>query len=112
VSLIGALLSGLTACAQWPGGKVSLKHPDKVLFERGMSALENNRFDVARLTLQTLVNTYPDSEYAGKALQVLEDPRVAKCGESFDSSSECDGRHAAPPPTTAPRSEEFPEPEP
>ncbi len=107
-----ALLCGLTACAQWPGGEVSPKHPDKVLFERGMSALENNRFDVAHLTLQTLVNTYPDSEYAGKALQVLEDPRVAKCGESFNSSSECDGRHAATPPAAESQSLEFLDPEP
>ncbi|MGH9804558.1 MAG: outer membrane protein assembly factor BamD [Candidatus Acidiferrales bacterium] len=37
--------------------------PDKILYERSLEDIENKRFDVARLTLQTLLNTYPDSEY-------------------------------------------------
>jgi outer membrane protein assembly factor BamD (BamD/ComL family) len=50
---------------------------DKLGFERAMSAVEQHRFSVANLTLQTLFNPYPDSEYASKANQVLEDPRIA-----------------------------------
>jgi hypothetical protein len=34
------------------------------------------------MTLQTLVNSYPDSEYAGKAQRVLDDPRMKACGGS------------------------------
>lgn len=46
---------------------VDSKQPDKVLFDRAMDALKRNKFDVARLTLQTLINTYPDSEYIARA---------------------------------------------
>lgn len=37
--------------------------PDKILYDRSIEDIENKRFDVARLTLQTLLNTYPDSQY-------------------------------------------------
>ena len=97
VSLM-AVLCGLAACLKWPDTEISSKQPDKVLFERAMFAIGHNHFDVASLTLQTLVNTYPDSEYARKAEFVLEDPRIAKCGESWNSSPQCDGRLATTPP--------------
>ena len=35
--------------------------------------MKHNRFDVARLTLQTLINTYPDSEYIARAKLSLAD---------------------------------------
>ena len=82
VSLTVALLGGLTSCLNWPDAGVSTRKPDKVLFDRAMSATERHRYDVANLTIQTLVNTYPDSEYAKKAKGVLEDPRIAACGVS------------------------------
>jgi outer membrane protein assembly factor BamD (BamD/ComL family) len=94
ICVIVVLLGGLTACLKWSNAEVSSKQPDRVLFERAMSDVELNRFDVANLTLQTLVNTYPDSKYASKAKLVLQDPRIAKCGASWNSSPECDGRHA------------------
>jgi outer membrane protein assembly factor BamD (BamD/ComL family) len=74
ISVIAALLCGFTACLKWSNTEVSSKQPDRALFEAAMSAMEQDRFDVASLTLQTLVNTYPDSEYASKAKLVLQDP--------------------------------------
>jgi outer membrane protein assembly factor BamD len=44
-----------------PLSNVGSKQPDKVLFDRAMDAMKHNRYDVARITLQTLINTYPDS---------------------------------------------------
>lgn len=44
-----------------------LDEPDRVLFERAMNDLERHKLTVARLTLQTLINTYPDSEYLPQA---------------------------------------------
>lgn len=70
-----------------------------MLFERGMSAVEDGRFDVVRMTLQTLINTYPDSEYADKAKLVLEDLPIAKCGETWLTPPQCD-RGLTPPPST------------
>jgi outer membrane protein assembly factor BamD len=47
--------------------------PDKILFERGVAEIEKGRYDVGRLTLQTLINAYPDSEYLSKAkLQIAD----------------------------------------
>src|SRR4051812_7345077 len=45
----------------------NLDEPDRALFERAMRDLEKNRFTVSRLTLQTLINTYPDSEFLPQA---------------------------------------------
>jgi len=50
-----------------PIANVDSKQPDKVLFDRAMDAMKHNRFDVARITLQTLINTYPDSEFVARA---------------------------------------------
>jgi len=41
----------------------TLDEPDRVLYDRAKRDLEKNKFTVGRLTLQTLINTYPDSEF-------------------------------------------------
>jgi len=41
--------------------------PDKVLYDRAMNDIKHKRYTEARLSLQTLINTYPDSEYLAKA---------------------------------------------
>jgi outer membrane protein assembly factor BamD len=43
------------------------QQPDKVLFDKAVNDLERGRYEVARLTLQTLMNTYDTSEYLAKA---------------------------------------------
>ena len=45
----------------------NLDEPDRVLFDRAMHDLDKNKFTVSRLTLQTLINTYPDSEFLPRA---------------------------------------------
>ncbi len=50
-----------------PIEQVDSKQPDKVLYDRAMEALKKNKYDVARLNLQTLINTYPESEYIARA---------------------------------------------
>ena len=50
-----------------PIANLDSKQPDKVLFDRAMNALKHSKYDVARITLQTLINTYPDSEYIARA---------------------------------------------
>jgi hypothetical protein len=93
IVFVMASLCSLTACLKWPADNGS-KQPDELLFERAMSAVADNRFDIAHITLQTLINTYPDSEHATKAAIVLEDPRIAECGESWSSPAECNKRFA------------------
>jgi outer membrane protein assembly factor BamD len=50
---------------------VNLNETDRQLFEKAMKDMEKSRFTVARLTLQTLINTYPDSEYLPPAKYAL-----------------------------------------
>src|ERR1700736_6017867 len=84
VILLLALLTFAAACTNKkvnnPLADVNSKQPDKVLFDRAMDALKHNRFDVARLTLQTLINTYPDSEYIARAKLALADSWSAEGG--------------------------------
>jgi len=49
------------------------EQPDKELFDRAADFLEHNRFTEARLLLQTLINTYPDSEYLAKSKLAIAD---------------------------------------
>jgi outer membrane protein assembly factor BamD len=41
--------------------------PDKVLYDRAMDDIKHGKQEIGRLNLQTLINTYPDSEYLAKA---------------------------------------------
>jgi outer membrane protein assembly factor BamD len=47
--------------------------PDKVLYDKALNATKSGHFDVARLDLQTLLNTYPDSQYLMKAKLAIAD---------------------------------------
>jgi outer membrane protein assembly factor BamD len=47
--------------------------PDKVLYDKAVDATKRGHFDVARLDLQTLLNTYPDSQYLMKAKLAVAD---------------------------------------
>ncbi len=47
--------------------------PDKVLYDKALDATKRGHFDVARLDLQTLLNTYPDSQYQLKAKLAIAD---------------------------------------
>ena len=51
----------------------SSEQPDKELFDRSADFLEHSRFTEARLLLQTLINTYPDSEYLAKSKLAIAD---------------------------------------
>src|SRR5579862_9385004 len=56
-----------------PQGTGTSAEPDKVLYERAMDDIKHDRLQVARLELQTLLNTYPDSEYQAKAKLAIAD---------------------------------------
>src|SRR6202789_2392151 len=56
-----------------PLANVASRQPDKELFDKAMTALKKGRFDVARLDLQTLLNTYPESEYQMRAKLAVGD---------------------------------------
>ena len=47
--------------------------PDKVLYEKAMDAIKHGKHEVGRLSMQTLINTYPDSEYLADAKLAIAD---------------------------------------
>ena len=47
--------------------------PDKVLFDRSINDIEHGRYEIARITLNTLINTYDTSEYLAKAKLAIAD---------------------------------------
>ena len=49
------------------------KLPDKQLYDKAMDASKHGHFDVARLDLQTMLNTYPDSQYQMRAKLAIAD---------------------------------------
>ncbi|HZC66179.1 MAG TPA: outer membrane protein assembly factor BamD [Candidatus Dormibacteraeota bacterium] len=78
----GILLAGATQCnAQLLHKKKVNKstsadntaEPDKVLYLRALDDIKHGRQEVGRLNLQTLINTYPDSEYLAKAKLSIAD---------------------------------------
>jgi len=71
-----------------PIADVNSKQPDKVLYDRAMDAMKHNKFDVARLSLQTLINTYPDSEYVARAKLAIGDSWYAEGGSAAMAQAE------------------------
>jgi outer membrane protein assembly factor BamD len=49
------------------------KQPDKVLYDRAINDIEHSRYEVARITLNTLINTYDQSEFMAKAKLAIAD---------------------------------------
>src|SRR5580693_5591589 len=47
--------------------------PDKILFDRAIRNIEHGDYEAARLTLNTLINTYDTSEYLAKAKLAIAD---------------------------------------
>lgn len=74
--------------AQNPIANVDSKQPDKVLFDRAMDAMKHNKYDVARLSLQTLINTYPDSEYVARAKLAIGDSWYQEGGSAAMAQAE------------------------
>ena len=76
VAACSALLLGAFACGRSPYDNPignDSQQPDKILFDKAVENIERHRYELARITLQTLINTYPDSEYIAKAKLAIAD---------------------------------------
>jgi outer membrane protein assembly factor BamD len=56
-----------------PSADAVAKLPDKQLYDKAVDATKRGHFDVARLDLQTLLNTYPDSQFQMRAKLAIAD---------------------------------------
>jgi outer membrane protein assembly factor BamD len=80
-----ALLLSLCGCGKKVSvqqSKPTLVENDKDLYITAMNALKKNRFTVARLQLQTLLETYEDSEYSAQAKYAYADTFYYESGHS------------------------------
>ena len=73
LSILACLLL-LAGCGQKSANlQTGTMPPDRVLYENGMKYLEKSQFIKARLAFQTLISTYPDSEFTPKAVMANGD---------------------------------------
>jgi outer membrane protein assembly factor BamD len=56
--------------------------PDKQLYDKAMADIKRGKHEVGRLSLQTLINTYPDSEYLAKAKLAIADSYYKEGGNA------------------------------
>lgn len=56
------------------------QQPDKVLYDKAIKDIERGRYEVARLTLNTLINTYDSSEFLAKAKLAIADSWMRQSG--------------------------------
>jgi outer membrane protein assembly factor BamD len=56
--------------------------PDRLLYDKAMNDIKHGRQETGRLALQTLINTYPDSEYLAKAKLAIADSFYKEGGSS------------------------------
>ena len=73
-----------------PLAGVQSKQPDKELYDKAMVALRKGRYDVARLDLQTLLNTYPESEYRMRAKLSVGDTWFKEGGSAALTQAEAE----------------------
>ena len=104
VALVVLLLGGATANALTkkkkpkkaydlsanPLAGVQSKQPDKELYDKAMVALRKGRYDVARLDLQTLLNTYPESEFRMRAKLSVGDTWFKEGGSAAFTQAEAE----------------------
>ena len=73
-----------------PLANVQSQQPDKELYDKAMIALKKGRYDVARLDLQTLLNTYPESEYRMRAKLSVGDTWFKEGGSAALAQAEAE----------------------
>jgi len=73
-----------------PLAGVQSKQPDKELYDKAMVAIKKGRYDVARLDLQTLLNTYPESEYRMRAKLSVGDTWFKEGGSAALTQAEAE----------------------
>ncbi len=86
--IFGKKSSGKKPNTSNPLSGLDSKQPDKELYDKAMNALKKGHFDVCRLDLQTLLNTYPDSEYQMRAKLAIGDSWFKEGGSAAYTQAE------------------------
>jgi outer membrane protein assembly factor BamD len=86
--IFGKKKSGKKPDTSNPLSGLDSKQPDKELYDKAMNALKKGHYDVCRLDLQTLLNTYPDSEYQMRAKLGIGDSWFKEGGSAAYTQAE------------------------
>lgn len=62
--------------------------PDKQLYDKAMTQIQRGHYDVGRLDLQTLLNTYPDSQYMMRSKLAVADAWYREGGSAALAQAE------------------------
>lgn len=94
--LMAVLLVALLATGACRGRKYEnpiakdTEQPDKVLFDKAIKDIEKGRYEIARLTLNTLMNTYDTSEFLAKAKLAIADSWMREGGSHALAQAEAE----------------------
>jgi outer membrane protein assembly factor BamD len=66
------------------------QQPDKVLYDKAVKDIEHGRYETARLTLNTLINTYDSSEFLAKAKLAIADSWFRQAGTEGYAQAEAE----------------------
>jgi outer membrane protein assembly factor BamD len=80
--------SGCHHKVQNPLANIDSKQPDKSLFDSSMESMRKAHYQEARTLLETLINTYPDSEYIARAKLALGDAWYNEGGKAAWAQAE------------------------
>ena len=95
-ALIVTLMAGLLSSCGFRRHKYDdpitkdTQQPDKVLYDRAINDIEHGRYEVARITLNTLINTYDQSEFLAKAKLAVADSWYREGGASGLAQAEAE----------------------
>src|SRR5579863_5702622 len=94
--LVAMLMAGLLTSCSFRAKKYDdpitkdTKQPDKVLFDRAIGDIEHGRYEIARITLNTLINTYDQSEFLAKAKLAIADSWFREGGTASLAQAEAE----------------------
>ncbi|MBK5291161.1 MAG: outer membrane protein assembly factor BamD, partial [Acidobacteriia bacterium] len=66
------------------------EQPDKALYDKAIKDIEKGRYEVARLTLNTLMNTYDTSEFMAKSKLAIADSWMRESGSHGMAQAEAE----------------------
>ena len=66
------------------------QQPDKILYDKAIRDIEHGRYETARLTLNTLINTYDSSEFLAKAKLAIADSWFRQSGAEGNAQAEAE----------------------
>ena len=86
---LGLLASCIHKKYETPIAK-NTQQPDKVLFDQAVKDIEHGRYEVARISLQTLMSTYESSEFMAKAKLAVADSWYREGGSNGLAQAEAE----------------------